>query len=172
MTESEQIDLLLKQTKEIGFASFSRDNTEEESQALRKAVAFGLLYERSQNSYKLTEKGYQCLEQNGFDNWQTNIQKREADIHQATLATANATIDAALSAKYSKNAAWVSGAISAISVALTFYQVWKGNELEVKLNAVIKHSAITDSLLKIRPQIQIIKPDSVQSQKNTRSMLK
>lgn len=94
MTESEHIDLLLADRQNGDFFAMAQLNPEQKSAAY-KMIALDLISSRG-NVYDIGEKGCEVIKAGGFDNWITEREKRENEAHQATLDTANATVDAAL----------------------------------------------------------------------------
>lgn len=123
MSESEIIDKLLVfyALREGGYPV---DTTGEmrvpHMNARNKMIAYRLIEKRStipnQDFYFLTETGYQAYQAGGFEKWQNYNQRKADELHQATIVTAKATVDAAKSAKLSKYAAYVSAAAAIIAL--------------------------------------------------------
>ncbi|RCR71463.1 hypothetical protein [Larkinella punicea] len=117
MTESEQINQILQDIIDGEYIAITGNSTELYRSAYRKMKAYGLIVPR-EKTYDITQIGIEVHEAGGFDNWVAANKKRENEIHQATLDTAKATVDAAKSAKESKYAAYVSAVAAIIAFLL------------------------------------------------------
>lgn len=65
----------------------------------------------------ISKEGYEVLKLGSFDKWLAAKEQKEAEIHKATIATAKATVDAAISAKWSQYAA-ITAAIAAVATII------------------------------------------------------
>ncbi|XAZ82019.1 hypothetical protein A6C57_27880 (plasmid) [Fibrella sp. ES10-3-2-2] len=109
MTESEEIDALLKVIKSGGYYNGKTEGPERT--AAFKALAFGLINEPDNpRKYTLTGKGYECMQQGGFDKWLAEKNKQEEDARKAITDGASAAKTSAFSA-----------AASAILTLVTIY---------------------------------------------------
>ena len=148
MTISEQIDTILEESRNGEAIFIHSDLSELYIQAVQMAEAYNLIMKQGRG-YVLTQLGYEVAEAGSFDHWRSSIKKREDEAHQATLDTARATVDAARSAKQSKVAAWFAGAVGAIAVGLTGFQIWKSNEVETEKELLQKRLVKIDSLVNV-----------------------
>jgi len=164
MTESEIIDEILNALNENRDTSVKDDPNYR--QGLGKAFSYKLIEIRGKFSFTYpTEKGYEVIREGGFDKWKQTKEKQASELHQATLASSKATVDAEGHAEQSKNSAWVAVVLTAISLIVGIYQVWNSNEQDKKVNAMQKRVDTLDSLLRLLPQSQITKADSMKIQK-------
>ena len=120
-------------------------------QAFEMGKALGL-FAKSDLNISLEELGYTVVAAGGYEKWRKEKERRENEAHQAVIDGAKATKDSAQFAKSSAKAAWLSGVVGAVAILISLYQLYKGNEIEDKLNAVTKRVESTDSLLKILRQ--------------------
>jgi hypothetical protein len=160
MTESEVIDEILNALNE------DRETTVKSElaygQGYVKAISYKLIESRSKFNFKfITERGYEVIKAGGFEAWMEFNKRRESEIHQAALDTANATIDAAVSAKHSKYAAWTSIAIALLVSGFSVYQWWDLKQSQNIFNATTSKFVAQDSLLKIQLQNLQAKVDSL-----------
>ncbi len=61
-------DEILQQIRHDGFVSFTKDDSDERSQARDRLSAYGLVYDNPKNNWRLTENGYKAVDI-GFDKW-------------------------------------------------------------------------------------------------------
>ena len=99
-------------------------------------------------------KGYEAYYGGGIDKWITDTERRENEVRQATLDSTKATEASAQFASSSAKAAWFSGAVGAVAILISLYQLYKGNEIENRLNVMTKRAELTDSLVKVLRQSQ------------------
>ncbi|PRY22738.1 hypothetical protein CLV58_14418 [Spirosoma oryzae] len=130
----------------------ARIRAELESQNLAEGTGFGTVM-------RITPFGRAVYKAGGWVRYNQQLaeekqteRNRQLEAHQATLASAKATEDSARFASSSAKAAWFSGVVGAVAILISLYQLYKGNELEDKLNAVTKRVELTDSLMKVPRQ--------------------
>ncbi|WP_420150347.1 hypothetical protein [Spirosoma sp.] len=91
MTQSEQIDEILDDLNNGELIALHNDVTDLFRNAVKKSIAFDLITPYS-NTYRLTQKGYQCIEAGGFDNWRELVSKQEHDKKGSIRVSGNAII--------------------------------------------------------------------------------
>lgn len=67
-------DEILQQIDQKRLVAFTKKDTDDRMKALDRLRAFGLVYERPQYQWRLSEKGYKALEI-GFDKWVSDNEK-------------------------------------------------------------------------------------------------
>jgi hypothetical protein len=88
MEESNWIDKILTDARQ-GVVVHIRANSDEYEAAIDKAIAYNLI---TNNTHRLTEKGYKAIEVGGFDNWITYREQREAEQQRSISVSGNAVI--------------------------------------------------------------------------------
>jgi hypothetical protein len=167
MTLSEQIDELLLYISEGNYIGISRDTPELYQSAVRKMKALGLIVPRDR-TYDLAEPGYDVIKAGGFDKWDQAREKKANELHQATLDSAKATVDASESAKWSKYAAIVSAIAAIIAFALPPFldkKLESTNKTDSTVNVLLERVDTLYLQLKIQPQPQKVKETVEQIQK-------
>ena len=158
MDESEIIYNLLVRLRERDFFAIPSLQSAEEKKAAYKMQALKLIVPRG-NTYDIGELGYEVLDARSFDIWSEERRRRERDIHQATIVSAEATVDAATQAKGSKYAAWFAGIVALITFALGVWQFVQSNEQEGKINTLSrKVEKLTNELDSIRSSSARLNP--------------
>lgn len=61
-------DVILQQIKHYGFVSFTKDDSDDRTQAINRLSAYGLVSDNPKDNWRLTEKGYEAVDA-GFDKW-------------------------------------------------------------------------------------------------------
>lgn len=166
MTESELIDLILiakanhKEMPNVSQSDFLLYNG-----AFKKINAYNL---HDSNTQALTKIGYEVIESGGFEKWKAGIEQRENEIHQATISTARATVDAATYAKQSRNGAWVAAIAAVIAIFIPFYQSQtpkSNSKTDSTVSALRVKVDTLYSRLKDQSQIQKAKAIDLQNQR-------
>ena len=155
MTLHEQIDIFLFDLEQGEYFWLPEESPLIEHQAIEKMLAIGLVV-RKGSTYRLTEKGYEAAKAGGLNKWGQENERLKKEIHQATLDTAKATVNAAKSAKRSTIASWLSAAFAVIAVLFSIYQYAESVKMQKQINELEPKERIQ--------QLQVQKPHLIESQ--------
>ncbi len=150
MTELELVDQVLYEAESDG-ACVTGSTTAEYNSALRKARDYELIVKHG-TSYRLTKLGREAPDSGGYGIWKEQTERLKSEIHQATLDSSKATVDAATSAKRSFWISLSSVLFSILSFALVVIQY---NDSKNQKSDIDKQNVRIDSLSRVIKQLSI-----------------